>query len=318
MKKMIVLPRISEDQQHELRQLAPDWKIVFDKNEAIGTDIYREAEIICGWNAEAEQLSLQPGTQLRWVQGWAAGVDMMPLDKFEQRGVLLSSASGVHPAPMSETAFALMLALTRKVHVAVRHQQSQLWNRDFRLGEMHGKTLLVVGAGEIGREIAKLAKAFDMQVLGVRRSGNDALFIDRMYSLDGLNAALALSDYVVNVLPLTEATDRLFDEARIASMKNSAFYINIGRGATTDTAALAAALAEGRLAGAGLDVFETEPLPADHPLWRLDNVIVSPHVAGMSDHYNERAVELFLHNLKHYLTQDISAMRSVVNYEHQY
>jgi len=168
---------------------------------------------------------------------------------------------------------------------------------------MHGETIGIIGVGDIGQETARLAKAFGMRVLGVRRSGEPTEHVDQMYSLEGLPQLLNESDYVVNALPLTEETYHYIGAKQFAQMKCNAFYINIGRGPTTDTEALLQALLSKQIAGAGLDVFEQEPLPADHPLWQMDNVILTPHSSGHTQYYGQRTLDIFLGNLHDYITK---------------
>ncbi|GGF95456.1 D-2-hydroxyacid dehydrogenase [Paenibacillus abyssi] len=320
MRKMICLHGFTPEQQEQVRAIAapPEWEVVFGKASEIDPQHFRDAEVVCGWSSNVVKETLHSQSKLRWVQGWSAGVDKLPLEKLEQHGVLLTNASGVHPKQMSETAFALLLGLTRNIHQAVRNQQARHWDPSGSYGEIHGKIIAIIGAGEIGVEIARLSKAFGMRVLGVRRSGKPAEFVDHMVDLNGLNGVLAQSDIVVNVLPSTDETKWLFDEARFDQFKQGACFINVGRGATVKTDALVAALQDGRVASAGLDVFEAEPLPEDHPLWTLGNVILTPHIGGATDRYNERAVSLFLDNLTFYLNGQLNEMINRVDYKKNY
>ncbi|WP_219836269.1 D-2-hydroxyacid dehydrogenase [Paenibacillus sp. R14(2021)] len=275
------------------------------------------AEIILGWNRDVKKILYTDGPALKWLQNLGAGVDHIPLDRIAALGVVLTNASGVHPSPISETIFAMLLSLTRGVHTAVRNQQSSAWKPNERLGEAHNKTISIIGVGAIGLETAKIAKAFGMNVLGIRKSGEAAEWVDRMYSVNELGEVLAQSDYVVNCLPLTHETKHLLGREQFEAMKPSAYYINIGRGGTTDTSALVDALQSGSIAGAGLDVFEQEPLPADHPLWQLDNVMITPHESGNTAYYFERALEIVLDNLAHY-RQNGTPGRNIVDYRSQY
>ncbi|GAA3399491.1 D-2-hydroxyacid dehydrogenase [Paenibacillus hodogayensis] len=296
---ILVLAKLEPEQLERIRQAAPESE-VWTAEQPLEDRHYREAEIICGWNARAKQLSLAPDSALRWLQGWGAGIEKLPLDAIKERGIWLTNASGVHAYPISESVFAMLLAFTRRLHRAVRNQAERRWEPQRDQGEAHGQTIGILGVGEIGREVARLAKAFRMQVLGVRRSGEAEPFVDRMTTFAGLSDVLAESDYIVNCLPLTAETKGIMDRDRFRLMKPDAFYMNIGRGGTTDTGALLEALREGWIAGAGLDVFEEEPLPAEHPLWGFDNVIITPHHTGGTSHYNRRAVDLFIANLEAY------------------
>ncbi|WP_080834583.1 D-2-hydroxyacid dehydrogenase [Cohnella massiliensis] len=313
MRTLVGLSGFTPKQEERIRSAVPGWNVVFGKAKELGPGIFREAEVICGWAKEAEADLLRPDAKLRWVQAGSAGVDYLPLKALEQKGAVVTDASGVHPVPMAETAFAMMLAFGRKLHLAVRKQAERKWEPLGAYGELRGKTLGIVGAGAIGEETARIAQAFGMRVLGLRRSGRPAPYFDRMSGPEGLDDLLAESDYVVNILPHTERTVRLFDAESFARMKPTACFINVGRGSAVDTAALTEALAEGRIAGAGLDVFEKEPLPDDHPLWSMDNVILTPHMGGLSERYKDRLAELFADNLLAYAASGRPA-RNIVDY----
>lgn len=295
-----MLHKLEESLLDRIRRAAPEFEIWAAGRSAPDERLYAEAEIICGWNGKAEELALAPGSALKWVQTWGAGVEKLPLRTIKERGIWLTNASGVHAYPISESVFAMLLAFTRRLHRAVRNQSERKWEAATDQTEAHGRTIAVLGVGEIGKEVAKIAKAFGMTVLGVRRSGEPEMYVDRMTTFEGLAGVLAESDYIVNCLPLTEETRHVIDEARFRAMKPNAFYINIGRGGTTDTAALVEALRDGRIAGAGLDVFEQEPLPPDHPLWEMDNVILTPHHTGLTAEYNRRVVDIIVANLAAY------------------
>lgn len=317
MPKLVILHKLPEEDVDRIRAVAPEWDVVAGGDKELAASQVGEAEVLVGWSKLAEERALKEHTPLRWVQHWGAGVDRLPLERFAARGVTLTNASGVHASPISETILGMMLALTRKLHQAVRRQGERRWGVDGTLGEIHGKTIGMIGVGAIGEETARLAQAFGMRVLGVRRSGKPAPYVDQMVDLSGLSDVVAASDYVVVTLPLTDETRHLFDRERFRLMKPSAYFINIGRGGTTDTEALIEALREGRIAGAGLDVFEQEPLPEDSPLWAMDNVVMTPHNAGSTDAYTRRAMDILLFNLKDYIAgRPLS--RNVVDLEKQY
>jgi phosphoglycerate dehydrogenase-like enzyme len=301
MRTMLFFQALADHDIRRIEQLAPDWRIVSGDNKEVWLPHLQDAEIICGWKPEVGELCLGSGTRLKWLQAWGAGVDRLPLDQLSSAGVMVNTASGVHPNPVSETAFAMMLSFSRKLHSSVRNQANRNWQLTGTLSEIHGKTIGVIGVGTIGLEISRLAKAFGMKVLGVRRSGENAEYVDRMYDGNGLDTVLRESDYVVAIMPLTAETHHMFAREQFEAMKETAYFINISRGATTDTEALVNALQNGLIAGAGLDVFEQEPLPADHVLWEMDNVIMTPHNGGITDEYHSRAMDIFLTNLDSYL-----------------
>jgi phosphoglycerate dehydrogenase-like enzyme len=284
-----------------VERVIPDWNLITGRDPSIWQSYLHDAEIIVGWKKEmAEMFKTTPN--LHWLQSWSAGVNSMPLEKMESLGIKLTSANGVHAYPISETIFALMLALTRKIHTYVRNQTTKTWHHSGLNLEIHGKTIGIIGVGAIGKETAKIAKAFGMHVLGVRHSGSQDVFVDEMYQSHQLNKILPECDYVVVTLPLTEATHHLFGKEQFELMKKTAFFINIGRGPIVDEGELINALIEKKIAGAGLDVFEKEPLDKKSPLWDMENVIVTPHTAGATEHYAKRVIEdIFIPNLKLYL-----------------
>ena len=303
MHKMVIVEYLPEEYIEELKKLAPDWQIICSKDSSIYLSHLADAEIISGWNGHVARECLKHGSSLRWVHSWGAGVNTMPLEEFKKRNIILTNSSGVHAYPISETVFAMMLSLTRKLHKYMQYQIKGEWKSDYNPLEMHGKTIGILGVGDIGLEVARLAKAFGMQVLGYRRSSQPVPGVDIMleYGREGLNELLSRSDYIVNTLPLTKETNKLVGSNQFRIMKRSAFYINIGRGETTDTDALIQALQENIIAGAGLDVFEQEPLPKENPLWELENVILTPHTSGMNEYYTQRVMDIFMPNFKDYL-----------------
>lgn len=303
-KTMIIAKDINEKLQEEVKNSAPDWNIIFGKKSENWQKDISEAEIVAGWSTEMEEY-VQQSDSLRWIQAWSAGVDSLPLDTYKKRGYILTSANGVHAYPISETIFALLLGWTRKVHKYVRQQEKKSWHHANLSGEIHGKTMMIYGVGAIGEETAKIAKAFNMHVIGVRRSDKPSEHADEVIHFDEADQRLPEVDFVVNSLPLTEETTGYFSLRRFQKMKNEAFFINIGRGETVSEEALIAVLEKGELAGAGLDVFQTEPLPDSSPLWTMEKVIITPHTAGSTSHYDERVIKnIFLPNLKAYLAEE--------------
>ncbi|ANF95992.1 D-2-hydroxyacid dehydrogenase [Paenibacillus bovis] len=317
MSKIVVLQQLTESQKQKVQEAAPSYEIVAVPVREASDSILAEAEIILGWSRKLQDFILSDKCPVQWIQTWSAGVDKMPMEQLEQKQVLLTSANGVHTIPISEQIFAYMLAFSRNLHRAVRNQGKHAWDESGTFTELHGKTIVIVGVGNIGAGTAQLAKAFGMKTIGVRRSGKEQDGIDQMYSMEQLDEALAQGDYVINILPLTEETKQLFNRERFAVMKDSSLFINVGRGPSVDTDALVEALQSGAIAGAGLDVFDPEPLPEDHPLWDMEQVIITPHIAGSNEHYTDRVIEIFTKNLQAY-QQDRTLPVNLVDYSRQY
>ena len=269
-----------------------------------------EAEVVVGGNLPADLLAA--AKRLRWVSFWSAGLDNKLTPEILARDLRITNASGVHGPNIAEHVLTFMLMFTRRMPHYLRAQIAGEWQRSpspnfhaVTAGELTGQTLGIVGLGHIGEELARRAKAFDMRVIATKRDPAarhaGAAQLDALLAPERLPELLAESDHVCIALPYTPQTHHLFDAAMLSRMKPTAILYNIARGKIVDEAALIAALQAGRLAGAGLDVFETEPLPADSPLWKMENVIITPHVAGITPYYFPRAAALFAANLNRYL-----------------
>ncbi|MBN2003241.1 MAG: D-2-hydroxyacid dehydrogenase [Anaerolineae bacterium] len=281
--------------------LAPGYTVTMTQDEAVLAEILPDVEIMAGWSTPA-LIARAPG--VRWVHQWSAGAEwVLAHPQVASRDFVLTNTAGIHAVPITEHVLAMMLAFARGLHHAVRAQSRRAWSYPEKRTpfELFGKTLLLVGVGGIGAHLATVATALGMHVIGVRR--NPALGapgVALMAGPDQLQTLLPAADFVVVTLPLTTETGALFGERELQAMRPGAYLINIGRGAVIQEAALVEALRAGRLAGAGLDVFEIEPLPEDSPLWALENVIITGHYAGHSPRYHERAFETFMDNLRRY------------------
>jgi phosphoglycerate dehydrogenase-like enzyme len=318
-KRKIVITHILEQNLiDQIIEIIPDWTIIIGKDREIWQEHIHDAEIIAGWKKGIEKDCLAPHSKLKWLQTWSAGVDSLPLETLESRNITVTSANGVHAYPISETIFALMLSLTRNIHTFVKNQQDRKWHHSDMKLEMHEKTVGIIGVGTIGKEAAKIAKAFGMKVLGVRHSGKQQEFVDEMFTTNQLDAVLPNCDYVVVTLPLTKETNRLFSAKQFDLMKSSAFFINIGRGEIVVERDLISALQRGQIAGAGLDVFELEPLTVESPLWEMENVIITPHTSGSTEHYNQRVIEnILIPNLINYISGNQPSV-NLINYSKGY
>ncbi|MCH8950235.1 MAG: D-2-hydroxyacid dehydrogenase [Chloroflexi bacterium] len=269
-----------------------------------------EAEVLFGfWGPGLIEMYPTPqalreaAPRLRWLQLTSAGLDRAARSGLLESDLMVTSASGLHATPIGEYVLCLMLMFCKGAHRFVRAQDRGEWIR-YMPQELYGKTVGVVGLGHIGAEVARLSKAFGCRVLATRRSLTERTVDDALGELlpsAELPHLLAESDFVVLAVPLTEETRQLIGEAELRTMKPTAVLINIARGAVVDQGALVQALKDGVIAGAGLDVFEQEPLAEDSELWQMENVIMSPHISGGTEIYNQRAVGIFCDNLRRYL-----------------
>ncbi len=260
-----------------------------------------EAEVIYGLWLPKNVVARAP--KLKWVQMMFAGVDSF-LDQFRESPVMMTSVSGIHAVPISEVVFELMLMFAKRAPLCFQLKQERRWMR-FTPAVLCSKTVGIVGLGSIGKEVARLAKAFNMRVIATRRSVKKerrARYVDVLLPREQLPRLLSESDFVVLSLPLTPETKKLIGEKELRTMKPTAYLINVARGDIVDEEALLRALEEKWIAGAGLDVFSTEPLPVDSRFWELPNVIISPHIAGVMEDYFVRATGLFCENLRRYVS----------------
>lgn len=266
-----------------------------------------DAEIIVAWSLRPEQFVL--ARKLRWTHSPAAAVHQLIFPDLVASDVVLTNARGVHGPVVAEHVIALIFALAKKIPESVRLQQKHIWGQEVlwlerpRPREVAGATLGLIGLGSIGREVARLAAGLGMRVIAVRENPDKEkpAVVYAVYGFAEIDTLLQQSDYVVLAVPVTPATLGLMNAARITRMKPSACLINVGRGPLLDESALSEVLKNHRIAGAALDVFEQEPLPVDSPLWNLDNLLITPHSAGLTEKLWERHYALFSENLRRYL-----------------
>ena len=238
-----------------------------------------DADVVYAWKFPPELFAR--ARRLRWLHAMGAGVDWALVPDLST-AVTITRVPGVFGPWMREYVLGWCLSIMQRTETYRAAQRERRWRDDILPDRLAGKTMTILGLGDIGRAIATGAHALGLRVLGVSRSGRAVRNVDRVYRLREIERALRAADFVVAVLPLTEATRGLIGARTLAAMKPSAWLFNIGRGALVDEAALLAALREHRLGGAVLDVFATEPLPADHPLWGIDNAVITPHISGPS------------------------------------
>ncbi|SET66346.1 Phosphoglycerate dehydrogenase [Natronincola peptidivorans] len=260
----------------------------------------KDTEILFTFKLDDEMLELAPN--LKWVHSFSAGVDTMPLQKMKARGIILNNVKGMHKGHMSEYAIAAMINLARNWHLMFRNQIKGVWDRTIPQGEIYGATVGILGLGQIGCEIARKASLLGMRVIGADSSASPKDFVEKVYGANEIAKVFKESDYVINLLPSTPETKQMINKDYFNLMKETACFIHIGRGITVKEEDLVEALQNRRIRGMVSDVYLMEPLPQDSPLWRLDNVMMSPHICGDSTKYAEKAVEIIKHNLKVYMT----------------
>lgn len=323
---LLVTVRFEDNILERFRAISEQVEVLYHPARQVGDvpeDAWTGAEILYT-DGVLPDPALAP--RLQWVHIHWAGVDHVlghPLLVDEK--IALTNASGIHATNIAEYVFMMLLAFGHRLPTLLAYQQERRWPEEERFTtlvplELRGSTLGIVGYGSIGREIAHVAQVFGMEVLAVKRNVRqpeadessyvlpgtgdpEGSYFHRLYPPEALVSMVRECDFVVITVPLTDATRGMFSAEVLAAMKPTAYLVNVSRGEVVDEKALIAALQEGQIAGAALDVFTTEPLPAESPLWTLPNVIVSPHVAGDMADYNEKAARLFIENLQRYLAQ---------------
>ena len=249
---------------------------------------------------------------LKWIQSLATGVDHFLKCANLRRETLLTSTRGIHGPAMREAVAFLMLALTHRSRHLARSQDARIWDRTQRRPLLAGKSAAIVGVGVSSSAVAQLLKAFGMHVTGFSRTPRPVEGFDDIIETARLAQNVGKADFLVNVLPGDASNAGIISAEVFAAMKPSACFINIGRGETVDEAALIEALRENRIAGAGLDVFRTHPLPAGNPVWALENVVICPHLAGFFDEYETYALPILIENMDLFLQGKQEEMRNIV------
>ncbi len=320
---VLITARFEEQRLKRLQGITPEIQIELRQTrfiEAIPDNLWREVEILYTSFSTALP-SPEQVPQLRWVQLYSAGPDSILDHPLFSTSVIFTTTSGVHAIIIAEYVFTMVLAWFHHIPQMLEWQQRAVWPTNserislFGGEELKGKIISIVGYGSIGRQVARLANTFSMPVLAMQRGTEhrDQGFVfpgvgdpegtlpDRYYSPDQLHAMLSESDVVVIAVPLTPKTRGIIDDAAFQVMKPTTFLVNVARGGVCNESALIRALQEKQIAGAALDVFHQEPLSPNHPLWHLPNVFISPHIAGLTPHYDERAATIFEENLRRYL-----------------
>jgi D-2-hydroxyacid dehydrogenase (NADP+) len=270
-----------------------------------------DIDVMLMFGIEVRDEMLSGAPKLKWIQSLATGVDHFLRCASLKPDVLITSGRGIHGPPMREQVVYLMMAVSRDAKRQVEDHQHHVWQR--RLwSTLHGKTAVVVGTGVVGAAIGELLEAFGMRTIGVTRTPRQVAGFDEVMSADRLPEAAAKADYLINILPASDNNIGLFGAKVFGAMKPSAYYISAGRGQTVDEDALAAALRERRIAGAGFDVFQTEPLPPESPFWQLPNVFITPHVGGYVVEYEDFVMPLVIDNMRLFVAGRQSDMQNTV------
>ncbi len=313
--KRILVQNLPPAEVRELQKTAPEGVTVVPVSTA---DLRSELATADGLIGALNAGLLKTAPRLKWVQTLSAGVERMPLAELRARGVTLTNARIVMGPNIADHALALLLTLTRQINRAQGGKAKQQWDRDgYQLVELSGKTAVIIGAGGIGMQIAQRAKGFGMKVIGV--DPKDIPYtplLDETVTPDRLDEVLPRADVVFVSAPHTPRSEHMMGPRQFDLMKQGAYFVAVSRGKLYDAGALVKALDSGRLAGAGLDVTDPEPLPPGHPLWQFQNTVITPHIAGHSDLMPARRLELFRENIRRFAAG--SPLLNVVDLEKGY
>lgn len=281
----------------------PGTEVTLTPHAKVTPEMLARADIIFGWPKEDD---IRLAKKLKWLHLPSAGADNYTRGNVTlPKDVILTSSSGVFGKPIAEFVLGMIFTFNKNLWEYAYLKEQKVWRNNFITKDFFGSTIGIIGLGDLGRELAVRSKALGARVLAVKRTlTQKPEYVDELYSTENLEEVLKQSDYVVLTLPSTDKTSGIITEERLRLMKPDAFLVNMGRGALLDQEALIRALKEHRLGGAGLDVTTPEPLPPDSLLWELENVILTPHVAGYSPSNDPRKFDIFYRNLKHYASNE--------------
>jgi phosphoglycerate dehydrogenase-like enzyme len=320
--EMLITLQLDESLLEKIRQVSEQINIhhyPVKQASEIPDEVWNKTQVLYTYRVIPE-----PGKapNLRWLQYDLAGVDkLLEFPLVQKEGLIITTLSGANAVQVAEHALAMLLALCRRFPTLMELQLKNQWMSDktqrYKPQELRGSTVGIVGYGSVGRQIARLLSSFDVKILAAKRDvmhpeyigympeknmgDPQADLLTRLYPIEALRSMFSECDYVFITLPLTEKTRGIVGKSQLEALKPGAMLVDVSRGGVLDLQALTGIMQEGKLGGAGLDVFPDEPLPTDSPLWKLPNVLISPHVAGFSQSYSQNAVALFVENLKRYL-----------------
>lgn len=289
--------RPPRDIQADLQKKFPNETFSFYKQLDEAQSLH-EAEILVTFGSDLTEERIHECESLKWIMVASAGIEEMPLQAIRDRDILVTNARGIHKIPMAEFTLGFMLNHVKRFAELHTLEQSETWNKELPLQELAGKEVAILGTGAIGQEIARLAKAFQMATTGVNKSGRHVEEFDQIFTIHELDSAVRGADFIVSVLPSTPETINLLQQEHFEAMKNTAAFINIGRGDLVSELVLLSAINDEEIAHAYLDVFTVEPLPEAHPFWRHPAITVTPHISSVTKQYVPRAMEIFEHNLR--------------------
>ena len=315
---------LTPEEVEKIKSIGVNLKVFSEEQkESIDSDTLANADALIGFIGKLGVDFFDKCKKLRWVHLPHVGIDKTPMAYFNERHIMVTHSRGAVGIPIAEEIFSKMLMLAREKKILTDHQGEHKWtsdatNRQMNVLNLHGKTVGILGAGDVGDETAKRAKAFGMVTVGLNTSGKSVANFDEVYITSDIDKLISQSDFIVCTLPLTKDTYHLVDGEQFKLMKPTVYIINISRADIFNEDILFEYLKNKKIAGAGLDVFSQEPLPSDSPFWDLDNLIISPHCAALGDGLNERIAKIMMHNIECFCNGKINQMLNIRDYEKGY
>lgn len=294
--KVLITYTVKEPLKNNFVSRFPDIQFDFKSIEEAKVEEY---EIISSYGEDLTEETIHQAKQLKWLMIASAGVNELPLSVIKEKGIKVTNVSGIHKTPMAESILAHLLSYYRGLQTIYSQQTNKEWKK-IQQTELKGKTALIVGPGRIGQEVARLLQAFGVKTIGLNHSGKQVEYFNQVAKVDNLMKELPGADIIISLLPSTKETHHLYQPEHFQAMKDTAIFMNFGRGDAVASPTIIQALEAGEIAKVVLDVFEKEPLPSDHPLWTIEDVVISPHASSHSSKYLERALEIFSNNLTNY------------------
>lgn len=275
-----------------------------------------QIEVLITYGFDINNELLNRLSSLRWVQVFQTGVEHIPMKELEKRNIILTNVRGIYGIPISEYVMSFILYFVRDMGRFMENQKLQIYHRDLLPDEANGKTIVILGAGTIGKEIAKKAKFFQMKVIGVNTTGSPVEGFDEMHTFDEMNLVFEQGDFVVALFPVTEKTYHCMTKDQFHLMKKSAYFFNLGRAELIVEEDLIECLQQGVIKGAVLDVFNEEPLPTSSPLWKVDHLYLTPHISGKTRLFFQRCIDIFDENYRSF--QEEAPLNYIFDYQKGY
>ncbi|MBA3926943.1 D-2-hydroxyacid dehydrogenase [Listeria sp. W9-0585] len=302
MKILFTMP-IPNDLKERQQEQFPDHTYEYIENLASYQGIDK-VDCIVSYGSDITDSIIEEAKRLRWLMVFSAGIEELPHAKLQEKSILVTNVRGIHAIPMAEFTMGFMLSHVKRLASFASKQTKNDWERDPQIGELAEKTIIVVGTGAIGSQIAQFAKAFQMKTIGINTSGENIAPFDEAVSIEEIQTVLPEGDFIVSVLPETSATKSFYKKAHFEAMKKSTVFINIGRGSAISEEVLMDIASNQTIAHLYLDVSPIEPLPKNHPLWNFTNVTITPHVSAHSPKYLYRSFDIWLENVARFQKEE--------------